>query len=240
MPQVRYSPEMTPQKFQDILQQTLDDHLLSRAERKALKLVLEEIQPAETQLDLYRHVAFDLARQTLATALDKDRVIDWLEDVVRLLKPAVEDGQSVKAEAHFSPGNRCRSRIRTLLQQARNTVDICVFTITDDEISAAVAEAHHRGVDIRIISDDDKANDTGSDIDRLAGIGVQVRLDRSRFHMHHKFAIFDESNLLCGSYNWTRSAAESNEENIIVLNDPHLLKVFGKEFDELWARYGDD
>ena len=56
---------------------------------------------------------------------------------------------------------------------------------------------------------------------RLARSGIAVAFDSSPHHMHHKFAIFDLTRLLTGSYNWTRSAAESNEE----------------EFDILWGRY---
>ena len=53
--------------------------------------------------------------------------------------------------------------------------------------------------------------------------------------MHHKFAIFDSSRLLNGSYNWTRGAAEQNEENITDTSSPEMIASFQKEFDSLWA-----
>ena len=52
--------------------------------------------------------------------------------------------------------------------------------------------------------------------------------------MHHKFAIFDASLLLNGSYNWTRSAAENNEENFIITDQPVLISVFHQQFEKLW------
>ncbi len=228
---------MTPQEFRSVLSQTFDDKVLSRAERRALSAVLKEIEPAETELDVYRHEAFDFAREMLGSTTDQKKVIDWLEDVVRLLKPAKENGKTVTTEAYFSPGNKCRTRIRSLLRQARSSVDICLFTITDNEISDVIAETHNRKVSVRIITDDEKSNDTGSDIHRLSQAGVDIRIDRSPFHMHHKFALFDESILLCGSYNWTRSAAEKNEENIVVLNDEHLVTKFSDVFNDLWEQY---
>lgn len=91
---------------------------------------------------------------------------------------------------------------------------------------------------IRIITDNDKAADEGSDADRLAAAGVPVRVDRTAYHMHHKFAIFDQKSLLNGSYNWTRSAAENNEENFVILDLPPLVSRFQKQFDQLWDSLG--
>ena len=52
--------------------------------------------------------------------------------------------------------------------------------------------------------------------------------------MHHKFALFDGTVLLTGSYNWTRSAAAQNNENLIVTNDHRLATAFSSLFDRLW------
>jgi phosphatidylserine/phosphatidylglycerophosphate/cardiolipin synthase-like enzyme len=55
--------------------------------------------------------------------------------------------------------------------------------------------------------------------------------------MHHKFALFDDDLLLTGSYNWTRGAADSNEENLILSNDRRLLASFRDEFERLWKKF---
>jgi phosphatidylserine/phosphatidylglycerophosphate/cardiolipin synthase-like enzyme len=109
-----------------------------------------------------------------------------------------------------------------------------VFTITDDRITAAILEAHRRQIGLRIVTDNEKALDPGSDVERLRQAGVPLRIDRTPCHMHHKFALFDGELLLNGSYNWTRSAAENNEENLIVTSEPRLLKEFAGVFDQLW------
>ena len=75
--------------------------------------------------------------------------------------------------------------------------------------------------------------DLGSDVMRLSDAGIEVRFDVDPNHMHHKFALFDRRLLVTGSYNWTRGAAEGNYENIVVTDDPRLVKQFGKEFDRL-------
>ena len=112
-----------------------------------------------------------------------------------------------------------------------------MFTITDNNIVDVLLDAQTRGIALRIISDDDKSMDRGSDIDRMIARGVPVKLDRTSAHMHHKFALFDGVTLLTGSYNWTRSAARENEENIVVTNDEHLVHAFKTQFETLWSRF---
>jgi phosphatidylserine/phosphatidylglycerophosphate/cardiolipin synthase-like enzyme len=111
-----------------------------------------------------------------------------------------------------------------------------VFTITDDRIADAILDAHRRGVAVRILTDNEKAFDLGSDIERLRSAGVAVRVDESPFHLHHKFAIFDGRRLLTGSYNWTRGAARDNQENFLITPDPHLIEAYARAFEDLWNR----
>lgn len=51
--------------------------------------------------------------------------------------------------------------------------------------------------------------------------------------MHDKFAIFDNSKLIAGSYNWTNSAEFYNHEFIIQSDDSQLIKQFTIRFDNL-------
>jgi cardiolipin hydrolase len=219
-----------------ILRDTLADARLSRGEQNVLGQILEEIGADQHKLGFLRHRAFEIARSEIVGPAARG-VLEWLEDVVKVLQ--VDDATSPPtAEAYFSPGDHCAQVIGGLFRSARRSVDVCVFTVTDDRISDAIADAHRRKVAVRIISDNDKAGDTGSDLHRLSRRGVPVRFDRTDNHMHHKYAIFDGGRILTGSYNWTRSAAEYNEENFIVTDDPHLLAAFSDAFERLWKKLG--
>jgi mitochondrial cardiolipin hydrolase len=140
-----------------------------------------------------------------------------------------------KPLALFSPGDACLGHIVNRFFAARKSVEVCVFTITDDRITRAILDAHKRRVQVRIVTDNEKMYDAGSDIERLAAAGVPVRVDKSPYHMHHKFAVFDRTFLVNGSYNWTRGAAEYNFENVMDTADPGLVSAFGAEFERLWA-----
>jgi cardiolipin hydrolase len=138
------------------------------------------------------------------------------QDVDELLKRSLTDRRLSKAEREQLEGLVAGAAapepaLAELLAEAAGRVDICVFTITDDRVADQILAAHRRGVAVRIISDDEKAFDEGSDIDRLRHAGVPVRVDSSVHHMHHKFALFDGRRLLTGSYNWTRAAARDNQ-----------------------------
>lgn len=230
---------MQPAQIRNTLKQTLDDRRLTRGEKQALSRILDHVDPADDLLAVYRSIAFDLAREEAAAAgPHAAMVVDWLEDVVKVLQAQQGDSQRRHiAEACFTPDDDCPSRIRGLFLAAGRTADVCVFTITDDRITEAILEAHRRGVAVRIVSDDEKAGDLGSDVDSLARQGVPVRFDRSPYHMHHKFAIFDGTKLLTGSYNWTRTASRENEENFLITDNPRFVQRFAETFETLWRKF---
>jgi len=189
------------------------------------------------QLRYLRNRAFDITReQVLADPANTLPALHWLEQVVKTLDLLAVTA-AAGSTAFFTPGDACLRKLRELCRGSRRTIDVCVFTIADDRITAELLAAHERGVRVRIISDNDKRFDEGSDIARLAAHGIAVRLDDAPFHMHHKFALFDDAQLANGSFNWTRSASSSNQENLVVSRDAYLVRCFGGQFEQLWGRF---
>jgi phosphatidylserine/phosphatidylglycerophosphate/cardiolipin synthase-like enzyme len=220
-------------ELDDILRQTLDDRRLSRTERRALTEVFADLDLSDDDRAFIRHRVFALAREQLRDT-QAAQTLDWAEEVVKILHGKLEADPTI-SEVHFSPGDQCLRTIVRLLKRSKKNIDICVFTITDNRLAEEILAAHRRGVTVRILSDNDKAHDRGSDIERLAEAGVEVCVDESEHHMHHKFAVFDFTHVLTGSYNWTRSAAMHNRENVLVSDDPKLVRQYQVAFDELWA-----
>lgn len=228
---------MDRSQIRKMLQQTFEDFQMTRSERSALSQIFDHLDLSAHHLALIRSEAFQIFRDQPPQPGMREKSLGWLEDVMKILsRPASEDS-APKSEAWFSPNDECARRICRMIASATRQIDICVFTITDDRVSEAIQESHQRRVSIRIITDDDKSFDRGSDIDRLSRAGIPVRIDRSEYHMHHKFAVFDSKYVLTGSYNWTRSASEKNEENFIITSDPALLYRFEAEFEKLWNQY---
>jgi len=138
-------------------------------------------------------------------------------------------------EAFFFPdrtGDHVQ-RVVAELDSAERRVWVAMFTLTHDTLSKAVLEAHARGVDVRVIVDDDQSECSGADAKLLADAGVPVTTDQSRSRMHHKFALLDNV-LLTGSFNWTRQASVANHENLVFLRDRTAVRAFAHEFEMLW------
>lgn len=146
---------------------------------------------------------------------------------------------SSRSDAVFAPHQDVAARIIRQIEATRTRIDAAIFTVTFDRLTRALLAARQRGVAIRLLTDNDKALDLGSDIARLSHADLDVRIDRTEVHMHHKFAIFDEEWLLTGSYNWTRSAFLENQENLVSLRDKHAIAQFQTVFDALWSRWYD-
>ena len=113
-------------------------------------------------------------------------------------------------------------------------MDIGMFTLSDDLIATSILNAQKRGIAVRIVTDDEKIKATGSDILTLKTNGVKVKIDSDKSLMHHKFMIVDGSKVITGSYNWTRTGAERNNENIVITDNITIVKSFEREFEKLW------
>jgi len=220
------------------LRDSLADLRLSNEERDELRQLGSEL--TVDQIRFLRNRAFALVRELSREPANVEPALKWLEQVIKTLDSCSTAVRVEQASAHFSPGESCRRKIRDLCRQARKSVDICVYTISDDQLSEEILACHLRGVTVRVISDNEKQYDAGSDIQWLRDKGVPLRIDSGPYHMHHKFALFDGRLLLNGSFNWTRSATTSNEENLLVIDHPQLLADYAREFEALWARYAEN
>jgi mitochondrial cardiolipin hydrolase len=225
---------MDTEELDRALVATLEDGRLSRSERQGLLELLRDVPLDASKLAQLRARAFAVAKERLADVGGR-AVLEWVEDFLKLLVQLDAPAHAVySARAYFSPGEACLSAILGQLGRVRSSADICVFTITDDRIARAIVDAQARRVRVRIITDNDKQYDGGSDIERLRGAGIAVKVDETEHHMHHKFAVLDGATLLNGSYNWTRSAGAFNEENVVVTSEPALVQVFGRHFASMW------
>lgn len=151
---------------------------------------------------------------------------------------------SVTIQAFFSPG--VRDVIIGEIKGAKEDIDIAMYILTDRELSNAIIDASNRGVKVRVVLDELKSMEiTYSKHVYLERKGIDVKLDGSHFRrngnyegiMHHKFSIIDGKTLITGSYNWTHSAEDLNDENVLIIKDAEdIIKDYEREFIKIWKR----
>lgn len=213
----------------------LQDDQLSKTESRDMKAALMDL-PNE-DINFLRNRLFELARDRISSGTpDHMSIVRWLDRCSKAID-GVFCSRHSQHTAYFTPGGDCLDQIIARLNSARNHVDICVFTISDNRLSNTIEDAFKRGIKIRIISDNDKQHDTGSDVGRLMNQGIPTRFDCTPNHMHHKFCLIDGLTLINGSFNWTRSATERNQENVVISQDSDLVAQFQQQFESLWETY---
>lgn len=214
---------------------TLDDARVSRGERRALReLLADDPLTADQRLKLQQDL-IAAVRDRLIDPRDKT-MIDGLSQALSLLRP--HEVPRSPARVYFGPEDPMVETLEALISGVRKTLDIAVFTITDNRLYTKIVQAHDRGVHVRVLTDDDKAHDRGSDAWRLEDAGIEVAYDHSPHHFHHKFVVIDDNTVVTGSYNWTRGADHNNRENFVVSHNPRLVRAYGHAFDDMWRDLG--
>jgi phosphatidylserine/phosphatidylglycerophosphate/cardiolipin synthase-like enzyme len=86
-----------------------------------------------------------------------------------------------------------------------------------------------------VFEEDQYNANIGTEFDRLREAGLDVRLDGNPYHMHHKVIIIDGQIVITGSYNFSRSAEESNDENVLVIHSQAVAAQFLAEFQRVFG-----
>lgn len=217
----------------NIFLESFDDKVFSRAEGREIRALIKSSRLPERERAVLRSRIFDFIKEQ-SNSVEQEVLLSWLEDANKTLLQPSDAEEQTQTEVYFSPGNECLDAIRNRIMASYKTIDICIFTISDNRISDVLIDALKRRVQIRLLTDNDKLWDLGSDVEELSKAGVPIKIDATANHMHHKFALFDGKYLLTGSYNWTRSAAERNHENVMITTDRKAYKAYAEEFGRLW------
>ena len=94
-------------------------------------------------------------------------------------------------ELGFSPGGSSLKVVLDSIASAKSSLVIACYEFTSREITAALEDAAHRGVEVRIVADFKAAEGKYSQIPILRRFGIPIRLDRRYEIMHDKFMVID-------------------------------------------------
>ncbi len=142
---------------------------------------------------------------------------------------------SAGVEVYFSPSSKCEKGIIDFINEADNEIEAAVYAINNDRIVEALKKAHDRGVKVKILTDRLQASNKSSKVRELYDYGINIRVHSKYKIEHNKFAVFDNENVVTGSYNWTNPATSKNSENcVFFINVNDAAEEYDNRFKYLW------
>jgi len=144
-------------------------------------------------------------------------------------------GAFAKTEEYFSLYDDPESIIIKNIDNAEESINIAMYSLTDSDIAWAIVRANERGVVVKIYLDNKEVDAEHSKSRFFIKEGIEnIRLSSNRYLMHNKFAIIDNKKIITGSYNWTASAGQRNDENLLILDEEEIVKKYQDYFHYLW------
>jgi len=139
-------------------------------------------------------------------------------------------GQSAEVEVYFAPEDDVEAHLLRTLASARSSVRFMAFVFTSAPLADALIDLAGRGVTVQGVIESRSLGEPASQHERLRAGGVHVFQDGNPYVMHHKVMIVDDQVVVMGSYNFTASANEQNDENLLIIHDPQVAAAFLAEF----------
>ena len=127
-------------------------------------------------------------------------------------------GQDV--ELWFLPDTDLQAvnRIQSLLQGARKTIQVAMFTFTRVDFAKDLIDAKKRGVKVEVFLDHQSAKGTSAKIAAmLRKAGISIYTNPGQSILHYKFLVVDNETLVNGSANWTQAAFKQNDDCFMIL-----------------------
>lgn len=131
------------------------------------------------------------------------------------------------------------------LPRANSSVYVIMFVIKYDprdpkdpvnRILDTLINLSKKGVDVKIVVDDETKRSYPETIDYLLRHNVSIKLDESASRTTHtKLVIIDGKIVFFGSHNWTQSALTQNHEVSIMIMSKEVANKLTQYFNSIWS-----
>ncbi len=123
------------------------------------------------------------------------------------------------------------------LRAAQAHIDMAIYDLDLWSIRNALLDAHARGVQVRLVVDQDHIT---PEVESLRAAGIPVVADDGPGLMHHKFVVIDGAEVWTGSMNFTVNGAYRNANHLVRIPSRRLAADYAREFDEMFVegRFG--
>jgi phosphatidylserine/phosphatidylglycerophosphate/cardiolipin synthase-like enzyme len=155
---------------------------------------------------------------------------------VLIARPGI--GEPVRIDNYFAPEDGVLDRILELVEGARESIRFMAFSFTDDRLGEALKQQSKAGIEIQGVFEARGSDTEYSEYGRLsrARPPLDVLTDGNPYILHHKVMIVDDKIVILGSFNFSESANELNDENVLIIYDDDVAALYRAEFERMYQR----
>jgi phosphatidylserine/phosphatidylglycerophosphate/cardiolipin synthase-like enzyme len=138
-------------------------------------------------------------------------------------------------QVYFGSEDQVVPAILSTVNAAQHTLHFMAFSFTLDDVGKAIEARAAAGVQVQGIFEKTGSQTEFSELRPLLCAGLNTRQDGNRYVLHHKVFIIDGTTVIAGSFNFTTSARDANDENMLIIQDADLAAQYEAEFARRWA-----
>lgn len=151
----------------------------------------------------------------------------------------------ITIQPFFSPKEDIRQVLIDCINKETIAISCAAYRLTDPLIAKALVDAHYKGVKLQFVIDKEGFSALYSKFLYFFALHIPVfiyppvtmdivDMQKREGLMHNKFMLFHSQELLItGSFNYTKSAQDINQENILVIHDPVTFLIYKDHFNYL-------
>lgn len=152
-------------------------------------------------------------------------------------KKSITQGVSdTEISLYFSPkGNIYEGVIKPQIENAKSEILVSAFFLTRKDMVEDLIAAQKRGVKIKVIIDAVCAANAASKHKELRQAGIPTKVENWGGKNHEKNIVVDSKIFIIGSANFSKSAVEKNDENLLVIQNPAVARKYREHFMKLYG-----
>ncbi len=140
------------------------------------------------------------------------------------------DGGSIRT--YFSPKGGTKQAILETIGRAQKSIRFAAFSVTDQDIQKMLIRKAREGVIVEGIFDGCMISQYSVYQDLLTK-NIPVMIDGNQALMHSKTFIIDRQVVITGSYNFSKSGEERNNENTLIITSAKVAGFYEQEHQRL-------
>jgi phosphatidylserine/phosphatidylglycerophosphate/cardiolipin synthase-like enzyme len=121
-----------------------------------------------------------------------------------------------------------------IVKSATKSIRFLAFSFTDYPLADTMSQRFKAGVDVAGVFEKVGSETEAAELRTLMCRSVPVKQDGNSGFLHHKVIVVDERIVITGSLNFSTNAEESNDENVIIIDNAEIARLYLQEFERVW------